>query len=452
MNDSSKPIFHAAFTQETGRLRIQHAAATHRFRQGPEIVFNAFAGWAQYDRWAPAVQGAAHWLVLRRGGVGSRFILYDKPGPRHLSHFGEVTCAEPGRQFAWRAPFSEWPRVFVGTALELERGSNGDTIAHERLYFDVREDHLPALRGFLSLAGFDSASFEHFLATRLAGLGALLDRSAIAEEAMNDPFTEDRLVAADWAGRVSTGRWIRILYADGEVEFSAPPDVAFNVFTRFARYADWTRAIHVGHEWLEIKSGGIGSKFLLWEKPGDRQVMHWGVVTEMERNRRFAWRAPFADWGKVFLGTAIDLRPRSGGGTTAYHVLYLDLPEEYLAIFAGFGSLHGYDIEFETLHIHEEAQGIQKLLASRAFSQEEESFLFDSDSVLARDWPLQEGRPWPLETLTLRPDSVITYEDAIARITEEVPRSIPSPEFFRRYRDLERTRRFNPSLRVADAD
>lgn len=452
MNVSPTSSLDSASARETGMRRVEHAAATHRFRQPPEVVFNAFAGWAQYDRWAPAVQGAAHWLVLRRGGVGSRFALYDKPGPRHLVHFGEVTCAEPGRRFAWRAPFSEWPRVFVGTALELERAPDGGTTASERLFFEAREDHLPALRGFLSLGGFETASFERFLATRLAGLGALLGESLIPEAELSDPFADDRLAAADWAGRVSTGRWVRILYADGEVEFGAPADIVFNVFTRFARYADWTRAIHVGHEWLEIKSGGVGSKFVLWEKPGDRQVMHWAVVTEMERNRRFAWRAPFADWGKVFLGTAIDVRPRRGGGSTAYHVLYLDLPEEYLPIFAGFGSLRGYDIEFETFHIYEEAQGIEGLFSSRAFSKEDETFLFDSDLLLARDWPLQEGRPWPAQTLTLRADSVITYEDAIARVTEEVSRSVPSPEFFRRYRDLERTRRFNPALAAARSD
>ena len=78
---------------------------------------------------------------------------------------------------------------------------------------------------------------------------------------------------------------MRILYADGELDLRGPPSVIFNAFTRFARYRDWTPMIHVDQQWLTVRQGGVGSQFLLWEKPGDRHVQHYGVVTELERER-----------------------------------------------------------------------------------------------------------------------------------------------------------------------
>ena len=54
----------------------------------------------------------------------------------------------------------------------------------------------------------------------------------------------------------------------------APPVVVFPIITRWARYADWTRDIHVGAKSDHSKRDGLGSRFLLWEKPGDRHVMH----------------------------------------------------------------------------------------------------------------------------------------------------------------------------------
>ncbi len=76
------------------------------------------------------------------------------------------------------------------------------------------------------------------------------------------------------------------------------------------------------------------------------------MVTECERNRQFTWRAPFAEWGKIFLGTSLWITPCADGETTAYYVLYVDLP-----VFGGFGTLLRFDIEFEALHIYEEADG-----------------------------------------------------------------------------------------------
>ncbi len=99
----------------------------------------------------------------------------------------------------------------------------------------------------------------------------------------------------DWPHRISSGEWVRMLFADGEVDFPASEEVVFNVFSRFSRYADWTRTVHVGAEWHLVREGGLGSRFLIWEKPGDRHVMHYATVTDFERNKHFAWRAPFAE-------------------------------------------------------------------------------------------------------------------------------------------------------------
>jgi uncharacterized protein YndB with AHSA1/START domain len=331
----------------------------------------------------------------------------------------------------------------VGTVLELETTQMGSVRARETLFFEAREDHLPALGGFLALDGYDRRTFERFLKARLEGLGRLLARDGSLAEQSDWAFETERVVAADWAGRVAEKRWVRVLFADGEIDFSAPPEIVFNAFTRFARYADWTRRIHVGVEWLDIRAGGVGSKFLLWEKPGDRQVMHQAVVTECDPPRRFTWRAPFAEWGKVFLGTSMMLEPAAGGGSHAYHVLYVDLPEEYLALFGGFGTLPGFDLEFETLHIHEEARGFETLLQRRVLQGADTRFLFDADESRARDWPLQEGRRWPEEARTIVPDRVILYEDFVVELACRLAEATPRPAFLRRHRNLARTRRFN---------
>ncbi len=60
------------------RIRVEHVTITTAIAHAPEIVFDAFSGFARYDLWAPQVQGACHWLLIQAGGVGSRFLAYDK--------------------------------------------------------------------------------------------------------------------------------------------------------------------------------------------------------------------------------------------------------------------------------------------------------------------------------------------------------------------------------------
>ena len=173
--------------------------------------------------------------------------------------------------------------------------------------------------------------------------------------------------------------------------------------------------------------------------------MHYGTMIEFERNRRFAWRAPMAEWNKVWIGTDMKLFPRSDGGSHAYHVLTVDMPREYLAVFGGFGRLHGFDIEFETFHIQEEIRGFNELLRAGAFSTEDQTYLFDEDRVLARNVPMDHGRPTPYadELLTLKADTVLTYEEAAVVTAEMLSEAIPGPGFFRKWRDQGRTKRYN---------
>ncbi|MFZ5827815.1 MAG: SRPBCC domain-containing protein [Bacillota bacterium] len=432
--------------QDPAMIRVKVARTTVTTQTPPDLFYAAFCRWARYEEWAPGLQGPSHWLVVHQGGPGSSFILYDKPGPRHLAHFGVVTEVDRGRRFAWRAPFSEWQRVFIGTILELSPTSTGGSQVTETLYIDLREEHLPVVTGFLALEGLDPDSMTRFLADRLEGLDRLIRGGGLSDQELSDPFPANRVVAVDWPGRISTGEWVRVLYADGELDFDGPPSLVFNAFTRFARYAEWTPMIHVGIEWQELRAGGVGSKFLLWEKPGDRQVLHYAAVTEMERNRKFTWRAPFSEWGKVFIGTSMVCEPRPDGGTHAYHVLYADLPVEYLPIFSGFGSMHGFDMEFETFHIYEEARGFNQLLRSGAFSGVHADYLFDHDQTLARDWPLPYGQPWPNEVVSLKPDRVITAERLAVEVAEILADRVPPPAFLRTYRSLQRTHKYHPEV------
>jgi uncharacterized protein YndB with AHSA1/START domain len=426
-------------------IRVPFAQVTIEIKTSPETFFAAFSSWAGYESWAPEVQGPGHWLLIKAGGPGSKFILYDKPGKHHLAHFGVVTELDRARRFSWRAPFSEWNRAYIGTTLEVNPKTGGGSRVTETLFFDLREDLLPVLAGFSLLSGLDPDSMMAFLEARLRGLDRSIQAGKIHENEMRDRFTQSQVIAADWANRISEGEWVRILYADGEVDFPAPPDLVFNAFTRWSRYADWTRDIHVGAEWHTIRQGGMGSRFLLWEKPGDRHVMHYGSVIAFERNRRFAWRAPMAEWNKVWIGTDMRLTPRPDGGTHGYHVLTVDMPFEYLAVFGGFGRLHGFDLEFETFHIQEEAQGFNRILRSGGFSKQDQQYLFDENRVLALDVPMEAGRPYPYpdEVLTLKADRVLTYEEAAVVTAEMLAEAMPSPRFFRKYRDQKRTRRFN---------
>lgn len=137
---------------------------------------------------------------------------------------------------------------------------------------------------------------------------------------------------------------------------------------------------------------------------------------------------------------SLTAEPRSDGGTHVYHILYIDLPVEYLPIF---GSLRGFDLEFETFHIYEEARGFNQLLRADAFTEQDKTFLFDGNNALARDWPLPAGRPWPRETLTLRPNRVMTYEEMVVELSQIMADVIPSSAFMRQYRHLAVTRRYN---------
>jgi uncharacterized protein YndB with AHSA1/START domain len=431
--------------QDPTMCRVNHAEATVEVSIPPEQFFNAFSRWAGYEQWAPGLQGYGHWLVIRQGGLGSRFILYDKPGPRHLVHIGEITELDRNRRLAWRAPFCEWQRAYMGSVLDITPTSSGGTRATETLYFDAREDHLPVVAGFMAMSGLDQKTLTDFLEARLKGLGHLIQEGRLRDQDVEYLFTGNQVVAVDWPHRISDGEWVRLLFADGEVDFPAPPEVVFNVFSSFSRYADWTHTIHVGAEWHLVRQGGLGSRFLIWEKPGDRHVMHDATVSEFDRNRHFAWRAPFAEWEKVFIGTSLNLSSRPDGGSHGYHIIWVDVPREYLPIFAGFGTLPGIDLEYETWHIQEEVRGINELLRNGGFSAEHRRYLFDEDREMASNWPTEKLYPYPYpeQVLTLKPDTVLTYEEAAVVVTEMIANSIPGPQFFRKWRDQKRTRQFN---------
>jgi len=437
---------HAHAAGDGARIRIEHVTVTTEIALAPEIVFDAFSGFARYDLWAPEVQGASHWLFVQTGGVGSRFLAYDKPGRRHLTHEGVITEFERPRRFAWTAPFGEWPRALIGGEVDFQATPHG-TRVQETVVFSCAPDNRSVLEAFLGLDGFDVGTYAAFLRRRHAGLAKLLESDSLSASERPYLFDTTRVVAADWPGRIATDRWVRILYADGELELHGPPSVIFNAFTSFARYRDWSTMIHVDQQWLSLRAGGVGSKFLLWEKPGDRHVQHYGVVTEFERDRLFTWRAPFAEWGKVFLGTSMRMEPQGPDRARIYHVLYVDMPEEYLPVFAGFGSLHGFDLEFETFHIFEEARGLQSLLDAGVFQREAGQDLFSANREVARSWPMQEGRAWPDEAETIRPDRTITFEDAVLEIAARMSTVVPPPSYFRRYRDRARSLRRHPELR-----
>lgn len=146
---ASEPA-HAAGGGE--RIRLEHVTITTEIAHAQEIVFDAFSSFARYDLWAPEVQGACHWLLIQAGGVGSRFLAYDKPGRRHLTHEGVVTELERPRRVAWDAPFGEWPRALIGSEIDFQATAHG-TRVQETVVFWCASDDRGVLEAFLRLEG-----------------------------------------------------------------------------------------------------------------------------------------------------------------------------------------------------------------------------------------------------------------------------------------------------------
>lgn len=194
--------------------RIEYVQVTVELPVPVKAFFNGYIRWVGHEYWAPRVQGAGHWLLIRKDGADSRFTLYDKPGMRPLNHYGVVTELERGRRFAWRAPLSEWNQAYVGTILEIEPTSSNGVHVTETLYFDVREDHLPAIAGFMSLSGLDQAAISTFLKQRLRGLAEFIllggfpstDRPATASE------------PDEWRRYASAGRLLEWIELQASIE------------------------------------------------------------------------------------------------------------------------------------------------------------------------------------------------------------------------------------------
>jgi hypothetical protein len=53
------------------------------------------------------------------------------------------------------------------------------------IYFDAREDHLPAVVGFIVMSGFDQATMAVFLEARLKGVDRLIQAGELGDEEMS---------------------------------------------------------------------------------------------------------------------------------------------------------------------------------------------------------------------------------------------------------------------------
>lgn len=62
-------IVHVHGAGNDDRIRIEHVTIATEIAHAPEIVFDAFSGFALYDRWAPDVRGASRWLLVQAVSV-----------------------------------------------------------------------------------------------------------------------------------------------------------------------------------------------------------------------------------------------------------------------------------------------------------------------------------------------------------------------------------------------
>lgn len=69
--------------------------------------------------------------------------------------------------------------VYIGTILECEQSTPESTTVTETLYFDVEDEHLPVLAGFMGTASLQQERIEMFLETRLQGLESLLNEDTL---------------------------------------------------------------------------------------------------------------------------------------------------------------------------------------------------------------------------------------------------------------------------------
>lgn len=91
----------------------------------------------------------------------------------------------------------------------------------------------------------------------------------------------------------------RIEHVTVSTEIADATELVFDAFCGFARYDLWAPEVQGASHWLFVQEGGVGSRLLAYDKPGRRHLTHEGLVTELERPRRFAWTAPFGEWPRA---------------------------------------------------------------------------------------------------------------------------------------------------------
>ncbi|MBI5478575.1 MAG: SRPBCC family protein [Deltaproteobacteria bacterium] len=154
---------------------------------------------------------------------------------------------------------------------------------------------------------------------------------------------------------------MRLDWAENEVVIRKAVDPVFNFIARGAEYHRWHFDYHLRAEPLDIRPGVVGSVFCIEEIVDGFYLRHVGRVARYEPGRRFAWRARFALFPWIWIGTDFDFEPFEGG-TRVHEVLYFDLSPLLLPVVPAFIRHRAFRPEACRRHILDELSGVKTML------------------------------------------------------------------------------------------
>jgi predicted unusual protein kinase regulating ubiquinone biosynthesis (AarF/ABC1/UbiB family) len=175
------------------------------------------------------------------------------------------------------------------------------------------------------------------------------------------------------------GNFKEFRHGEYSVEINMPVEVVFNFVTRLSQYPLWhpiytpeSKVIHVSGEYVFITPEVIGSVFRIDEIVDGYHLLSNGVIVEFEQNRFMKWKAPFAMFPVISLGTCLQLDVIDKSKTRITEYFYLsDSPLQGILI-----NRKGFSKKALTHHIREELTGVKNILESGNFSEEDVSYLW----------------------------------------------------------------------------
>ncbi len=154
---------------------------------------------------------------------------------------------------------------------------------------------------------------------------------------------------------------MRIEWAANEIDMHRDVEAVFHFISRGAQYHRWHFDYHLRAEALDIRPGMVGSVFSIEEIVDGFFLRHLGRVTRYEPPSRFAWRARFALFPWIWIGTDFTFEPVTRG-TRVKEVLVFELSPAWLCVAPLFAARRAFRPSACRRHIKDELTGVKTML------------------------------------------------------------------------------------------